>query len=151
MKKNKRKPIELFISEPPQKYFLILQLGILLTTLVFLLSIIMYTVTSLMEPSQALVASGQKLNALFDQMIYDLFVKVSILFVIAFFINALLGLFFLERLTGPLLRIQKALEDMASGRLPDSDIHVRDSDYPKDLAHALSALAAQMRRKKAGM
>ena len=148
---NLRKSIRLFLTDPPQRYFLLLEFGILLTTLVFLLSLIMSTVTGTMESSFSQPVSGEKLGVLFDQMVYLLFVKISLFFAIVFFLNALLGLFFLERLTGPLVRIQKILEEIGSGRIPDADVNVRSGDYPSDLAAALSSAIAYLRRKKAGI
>ncbi len=150
MAKDKRKVVRLFLSHAPQRYFLLLQFGILLGTLVFLMSLIMSTVTNVMEPSCATLAAGAKARV-FDQVIYSLFLKTSILFILVFLLSALLGLFFLERLTGPLIRIQKALEEIGSGRIPDSDIYLRKQDFPIDLANALSGAIAYLRRKKAGV
>lgn len=147
---NKRKNIRLFLKEPPQKYFLLLQLGILLATLVFLLSIIMTSVSTVMESAYGNAVEDPRLNRLFDEMTSALFKKISVLFAVVFFLSALLGLFFLERLTGPLIRIQKALEEIANGRIPSSDIYLRKTDFPKELAEALSGAIAYLRKKKAG-
>ena len=49
MGKDKRRFVRLSLSRPPERYFLVLQLGIFLATLVFLLSILMTTVTSTMS------------------------------------------------------------------------------------------------------
>ena len=143
--------MRLFISRPPQKYFLVLQLGILLATLVFLFSILTSCVTRVMESSYAYAAGGVNLNLLFDALMHELFVKISVLFIGVFFLSAILGLFFLERLTGPLIRIQRVLEEIGSGRIPEADVNLRQEDYPNDLANALSSAVAYLRRKKAGV
>lgn len=150
MGKDKRRFVRLSLSRPPERYFLILQLGIFLATLVFLLSILMTTVTSTMNAVEMAREVGAKLDPIFDQMIYSLFVKVSVLFAVGFMLNVLLGLFFLERLTGPLIRIQRVLEEIASGRIPESDVSLRKRDFPVELGNALSAAVAYLRRKKAG-
>ncbi len=150
-KHDNRNVTKLFIAEPAQRYFLLLQFGILLTTLVFLLSIIMGSVVSVMEPSFRAINSPVQLVLFFEDMISTLFLKISLLFVGVFFINALLGLFFLERLTGPLVRIRKALEEIGSGRIPDSDVYLRKGDFPQDVGQALSGAVAYLRRKKTGI
>ncbi|PIQ86344.1 MAG: hypothetical protein COV74_05160 [Candidatus Omnitrophica bacterium CG11_big_fil_rev_8_21_14_0_20_45_26] len=151
MASQEKRKTRLFASHPPQRYFLLLQLGIFLATLVFLLSIIMTTVSSVMQQAYALVGSSDQLTSLFDAMVASLFFKIAILFICLFLLSALLGLFFLERLTGPLVRIQRVLEEIGSGRIPETDVHLRESDYPTELANALSSAIAYLRRKKAGM
>ena len=153
MKDNKRKQLKLFTTYPPQRYFILLQFGIFLATLVFLLSIMMSSVSQLMEPSYSFhspLGSGEKLNVFFDHLILSLFIRVSLLFAVAFFVSVLFGLFFLERLTGPLIRIKEVLEDIGHGEIPESGVRVREGDYPNDLARALSNAIAYLNRKKMG-
>lgn len=151
MSGDKRKLRRIFAFYAPQRYFLLLQFAILLGTLVFLFSILMSSVSSAMEAAQPIANSTEKLNVLFDTMVRTFFIKISILFAVVFFLNVLLGFFFLERLTGPLIRIQRALEEIGSGRIPDADVYLRKSDFPVDLAHALSGAIAYLRRKRAGL
>ena len=141
-----KRTIKLYATQPPQKYFLILQFGILFATLIFLFSIILHDVGSLMEPLAANTASGDAL-ILFDKLVYSLFVKIAFLFIAVFLLSALLGLFFLERLTGPLVRVQKVLEEIGKGRIPKADIQLRQADFPKKLAKALSEAVTYFKKK----
>lgn len=149
-KKNQRK-IKLFVSHPPQKHFLLLECGVFLTALVFLLAATISTIASVFESAYGVKNLGDKLNPIFDQLTHFLFLKTSAIFAVAFLFNVLLGLLFLERLTGPLQRIQKALEEIGGGRVPESDVYLRKGDYPTDLADALSSAIAYLRRQKAGI
>lgn len=151
MKNEHRKWTRFFKFFPPQRYFLMLQLCIFLTTLVFVLSIILTNITQAMESSYALVGGSEKLNLIFDAMMQLFFIKISLLFAAVFLINILLGFFFLERLTGPLVRIQHVLEEIGSGRIPDTDVYLRKHDFPVELGNALSSAVAFLRRKKAGL
>ncbi len=139
-----KRKTKLYISEPAQRYFLTLQFSVFLVALVFLFAVIMHDVGDLMEP---LAAAGTGASTiLLDQLIFSLFVKIAILFSITFILNALLGLFFLERLTGPLKRIRRILEEAGSGRISNVDVKLRKSDYPKDIAKALTLALAEFKK-----
>lgn len=143
---NYKRTIKLYATQPPQKYFLILQFGILFATLIFLFSIILHDVGGLMEPLAANTVSGDAL-LLFDKLVYSLFVKIAFLFIAVFLLSGLLGLFFLERLTGPLARVQKVLEEIGKGRIPNADVQLRQADFPQGLAKALSETIAYLKKK----
>ncbi len=147
----KRKTIRLFLDQAPQRYFLLLELGVLLVTLVFLFQIMMSTINQTMDLAYAQVNDSGRLVMLFDQMNVALYQKIALLFALTFLLSAFLGLLFLERLTGPLMRIQRVLEEIGSGRIPDRDVNLRKSDFPLELAEALSSAIAYLRRKKFGL
>jgi len=147
---NKRRE-RLFITEAPQRYYLLLQFGIFLATLVFLLYLLMNSMAAIAATSTEIIQRGEFLDSYVDGMVTSLFTKVGILFGVAFILNAILGLFFLQRLTGPLVRIQRLLEEIGSGRIPSSDFYLRKADFPVDLANALSSAIAYLRRQKAGI
>ena len=72
---------------------------------------------------------------------------IGLLFIAVFLLNGLLGLFFLERLTGPLTRVQKVLKEIGKGRIPSTDIQLRQADFPKELAKALSEVIVYLKKK----
>ena len=138
MTQNQRKLSRVFTAHPPQRYFLVLQFGILLGTLVFLFSLIMSSLTADIESAYLSARSIDQLNATVDGIMMTLFWKIAVLFVIAFLLSGVLSLFMLDRLTGPLVRIQRIFEEIGKGKVPASSFTIRDGDYPVPLARALS-------------
>ena len=143
MKKQNQRRILPNIGWEAERYFMVLQFVLLMMTMIYLLYLIFGTVK---EASGGLVESQQQLFAsILDRIDFLLLIRISILFCVVFFVNVLLGLFFLHRLTGPLVRIRTVLNRIAGGDLPNSDVLLRKGDFPIDLAEALSNAIKKIR------
>jgi len=146
MKKDKRSSLNLSMTEPAQRYFVILQLGIFLGTMVFLLYIITDTVSDVMDKAYFMGVRSSDLTFLFDRMNEEMMKRIVILFMASFLVNVLLGLFFLHRITGPLKRVRLIIEDLAKGKYPERSFAVRSKDFPVGLGKALGKLIAHLQK-----
>lgn len=131
------------ISNQAQQYFVTLEFVLLTMTMLFLLYLVFGTVG---EVTGRISASDKAtFEAIFDEINFLLLVRVSILFVVVFVVNVLFGLFFLHRLTGPLVRIKTVLLQIADGEIPNHDVTLRKGDFPTDVAEALSKAIHKIR------
>ena len=143
MKRQNQRRILPNITWEAERYFMALQFVLLMTTMIYLLYLIFGTVK---EASVNLTESQQPLFApVLDRIDFLLLIRISILFCAVFFINILLGLFFLHRLTGPLVRIRSVLNHIAGGDVPSTDMVLRRGDFPIDIAEALTNALKKIR------
>lgn len=141
-KRNQRKLLP-NIGWPAERYFMILQFILLMSAMVYLLYLIFGTIK---EVSETLSPAQQaSLANLFDRIDFLLLIRISILFCVVFFVNVLLGLFFLHRVTGPLVRIRGVLTKIAGGDVPNMDVILRKGDFPTDVADALTDALKKIR------
>ena len=127
-----------------ERYFILFQFILLALTLVYLLYLIFSTINGVLNE----VSQGQGpivLASAFDQISYRLLIRISILFVFVFLANLVLGFFFLHRLTGPLVRIRKVLDQVADGKIPSREVLLRKGDFPTDLAKSLGRALSRLR------
>ena len=149
MKRREQRRILSNITWQAERYFTVLQFVIVMMTMVYLLYLIFGTVNGVLEKMPA--ARQVALAPVFDQINFLLLIRVSILFFLVFFINFLLGLFFLHRLTGPLLRLRVILTQIAQGTIQSGEVMLRKGDFPAEVAKALSGALKQIREwKKSG-
>ena len=146
-RQNKRKILP-NIAWKAERYFMVLEFVLLMTTMVYLLYLIfttIYNASSSMTP-----ATQATLGPLFDKINFLLLVRITLLFCATFFINILLGLFFLHRVTGPLVRFKAVLTQIADGSVPNTDVVLRKGDFPTDVAGALTQALKRIRNWKRG-
>ena len=74
-----------------------------------------------------------------------IFWRVSAIFIGIFLVNALLGLVFLHRLTGPLVRVERVLNEIGDGRLPGGSVQFRRRDLIPEVAEALNQMIVSCR------
>ena len=127
----------------PERYFMALEFVVLMLTMLYMIYMVFGTVNGILET----VAKTSKIEmaTVSDQINYSLLVRISILFTVAYVVNILLGLFFLHRLTGPLVRIRTVLTKIASGTIPSTDVTLRKGDFPTDVAEALTDALKRIR------
>lgn len=131
------------IAWKAERYFLALEFILLMGTMVYLLYLTFGTingVTSNLSP-----AEQTQFAPVVDRVHFLLLVRVTILFTAVFLINGLLGLFFLHRVTGPLVRFRSVLTQIANGSVPNTDVVLRKGDFPGDLANALTLALRRIR------
>src|SRR3989338_1002547 len=133
-RENKRKLLS-NIGWEAERYFMILEFFILMIAMLYLLYLVFGTVNE--TARLAATATKSDLERLFDQLNFLVVLRTSIVFVLLCGVNLLLGLFFLHRLTGPLVRIKAVLNQIAGGKVPETKVILRKGDFPKDVADAL--------------
>lgn len=143
MKNQEQRRIFPNLTWQAERYFSLLVFVLLIMTMLYLLYLIFGTVR---EVSNTLNQAEQvKLAPIFDRISFLLLVRIAILFVVVFLVNFILGLFFLHRLTGPLVRIKSVLNNVSDGSVPRSDVTLRKGDFPTDVAEALSHALGRIR------
>ena len=127
----------------PERYFMALEFVVLMLTMLYMIYMVFGTVNGILET--AAKTSKIEMATVSDQINYSLLVRIATLFIVAYVINILLGLFFLHRLTGPLVRIRTVLTKIASGTIPSTDVTLRKGDFPTDVAEALTDALKRIR------
>lgn len=144
MKKQNQRRILPNLTWQAERYFSLFEFVLLMVGMLYLLYLIFGTVK---EVSGALTEVEQiGLAPVFDRINFLLLVRISILFGVVFMVNFILGLFFLHRLTGPLVRIKNVLNQISLGTVPNTDVTLRKGDFPTDLATSLSRALSQIRQ-----
>ncbi len=142
---KRRRFFSFLINEPPQRYFVGMQFFMLSAILLFLL----YGSFELFHQFSLSAASGdtspEQLKLQLKSLYASLFMRLLVIFLTGFFMNAFFGLIFLHRVTGPLQRVKRILNDLADGRLPpEGKIQFRRGDFTPELASALNRLCEFM-------
>jgi HAMP domain-containing protein len=99
-----------------------------------------------------LTGEGQKIGLppdhVFFQFIHEQQHMMNLIFVVTALIStaviALCGLVLSHRVAGPLFRMRRHLDDVASGKT-SSDMHFRDKDYFGEVADAFNRMMAKYR------
>ena len=105
--------------------------------MLYLLYLIFATVEGVAEHVSG--SDRAMIEAMVDRINFLLLMRISVLFVIVFIINVLVGCFFLHRLTGPLVRIKYVLNEIGAGRTPEKTVTLRKGDFPTDVSDALNS------------
>jgi methyl-accepting chemotaxis protein len=138
-----KRTLGLDMKGPVQRTFILLEFTLLMFTMIYLLYLIFATMDSVLTS----VAAEEQvlLESVIDRINFLLLVRISILFLVVFIVNVLLGLFYLHRLTGPLVRIKTVLLKISEGELPTRDVTLRKGDFPTDLSEALTKAILKIR------
>ncbi|MBI4372455.1 MAG: hypothetical protein HY585_01855 [Candidatus Omnitrophica bacterium] len=127
-----------------ERYFSLFAFILLMMAMLYLLYLIFGTVR---EVSSTLSPTEQAgLAPVFDRISFLLLIRISILFGVVFIVNFILGLFFLHRLTGPLVRIKSVLGHVTDGNIPKNDVVLRKGDFPTQVAATLSQALKRIRQ-----
>jgi len=85
--------------------------------------------------------------------VYDVLMQVNneLLFRVFFILflsviaTGVAGVLFLHRVAGPVYRIRNVLKTLASGKIPDYDVKLREGDFFAEVVKELNHLIARMR------
>ncbi|OGX05339.1 MAG: hypothetical protein A3G87_07970 [Omnitrophica bacterium RIFCSPLOWO2_12_FULL_50_11] len=145
MSASKRsRSLGLNITGPVQRTFILLEFILLMLTMIYLLYLIFTTIESVAGPVDT--AKPFVLEDVLDRINFLLLTRISVLFLVVFVVNVLLGLFYLHRLTGPLVRITAVLTQIAHGKVPTRAVTLRRGDFPTDVSDALSKALERIRQ-----
>lgn len=78
---------------------------------------------------------------------YLLTVRITLALLVTIFVAGFLSIKFLHRVGGPIYRFRVTLRQISSGQIPN-DIHLRRSDFYKDVADEMNRVLALMRNKR---
>ena len=143
-----KRALGLGLKNPFGRVLLVLQFFIMMFAMVFLLYLISQTMDSVMEEvSRAGLVNFSEWAKEVNRL---LLVRIPILFLVVFLINAVLGLLFLHRLVGPLERVKRVLDGLLEGKLPEGKVSFRRDDYPIEVGDSLARLIDKLREKRIG-
>lgn len=140
MKRSGRRFFSFIRNGAPERYFVWMQflvLGLLLLTVLYS-SFYVLGEFSVASESSGLRAAPVSLEL--EVLYRAIFWRVILIFTAAFFVNALIGLIFLHRLTGPLVRVEQVLWGVGDGKLPDHTIRFRKGDFLPELCDVLNRM-----------
>ena len=140
---ERRRTLGLNLKGTAERHFIILESILMVLLMVYLLYLIFWTINGVLDnlPSEQQV----ELAPIFDRISYLLLVRISVFFIVVSLVNFLLGLFYLHRLTGPMVRIKGVLDQIAAGDVPSKDATLRKKDYPTDVVDALTRALRKIR------
>lgn len=140
---NRRSVLRWNLKDPAQRNFILLEFLLMAATMIYLLYLIFATIDQSAKGAAISIWDGWE--AFFEQINLKLLIRVSILFVIVFAAQVVLGLFYLQRLIGPIERTRRILAQIAEGNAPDPELSFREEDFPRDLARDLSRALKRVR------
>ena len=140
MTMKRRRFFAFLTNEPPQRYFIVMQFFILAAMMLFLLYNAFELFQEFATSAEALNLSAGQFQLHLKDLYTALLLRILIIFLVGFLVNAFFGLLFLHRVTGPLVRVRHILDKIADGEYPEAMIHFRRGDFAKEVALALSRL-----------
>lgn len=136
----------LFIYKPIQRqYFLWMAVIVILSA--FALSFVVHLIVKSALTQEIARTSKISITEVLNGVESNLLMGIFVVFFIAVVISAVISVFFLHRIVGPIYRIQQVLQSMAEGRIPDKDIKLRPGDFFSELASELNRVMARFRSK----
>ncbi|HLD56192.1 MAG TPA: hypothetical protein VJA00_01085 [Candidatus Omnitrophota bacterium] len=146
MPMKKRRLLSFLVNKPPQRYFVMMQFFMFAGVMLFLLygSFQAFDQFSLSSAGQDLTPEQLKLQL--KEFYAALFLRLLLIFLIGFFVNVLMGMIFLHRITGPLVRVRNVLNSLIEGKTPEGAVKFRHGDFTPELADALNRLVAAVKQ-----
>ena len=146
MPMKKRRLLSFLVNKPPQRYFVMMQFFMFAGVMLFLLygSFQAFDQFSLSSAGQDLTPEQLKLQL--KEFYAALFLRLLLIFLIGFFVNVLMGMIFLHRITGPLVRVRNVLNSLIEGKMPEGAVKFRHGDFTPELADALNRLVAAVKQ-----
>src|SRR3989338_902118 len=146
MPMKKRRLLSFLVNKPPQRYFVMMQFFMFAGVMLFLLygSFQAFDQFSLSSAGQDLTPEQLKLQL--KEFYAALFLRLLLIFLIGFFVNVLMGMIFLHRITGPLVRVRNVLNSLIEGKMPEGAVKFRHGYFTPELADALNRLVAAVKQ-----
>lgn len=136
----------LLIHKPIQREYTLLMIGVMMTAVLVVVTIIHYTMR------ESLIGNPYRVGSISP---YEVFSEISQLLVMRVGFTLLLfillatgiGIVFMHRVGGPVFRIRVMLRKIAEGEIPN-DLRLREKDYLKEVASDLNIVFKSLREKK---
>ncbi len=139
---KKRRLLSFLVNKPPQRYFVMMQFCMFAGVMLFLLYGSFQAFDEFSLSSSGADLSPEQLKLQLKEFYAALFLRLLLVFLIGFFVNVLMGMIFLHRITGPLVRVRNVLNSLIEGKIPEGAVKFRQGDFTPELADALNRLVA---------
>lgn len=136
----------LLIHKPLQREYTLLMIGIMMATVLIVVSTIHFTMKQSLFGNPYRVGRASPYELLSD-MSQQLVMRVSIIFLITTLVSTVIGVLFLHRVAGPVHRFRILLKRIAGGEIP-ADIRLRGKDYFSEVAAEFNSVFKSLRQKK---
>ena len=143
---HRRQLRNIIIHKPLQKQYTLLMIGMMMATVLIVVSVIQWTMKTALFGNPYRMGSVSPYELLSD-MTQQLVMRVSLVFLIATVVFTVTGVFFLHRVAGPVYRFRMLLNRLGSGEIP-ADIRLRQNDYFSEVASEFNVLFKSLRQKK---
>ncbi len=143
---HRRQIRSFLIHKPLQREYTLLMIGIMMATVLIVVSTINFTMKQYLVGPSYRVGNVSPYQLLSD-MSQQLVMRVSIIFLITTLVSTVIGVLFLHRLAGPVHRFRILLAKIASGNIPN-DISLRPKDYFTEVAVEFNSVFKSLRQKK---
>ncbi len=134
------------IHKPLQREYTLLMIGMMMATVLIVVSTINLTMKQSLFGNPYRVGSTSPYELLSD-MRQQLVMRVSLIFLIATLVATVIGVLFLHRVAGPVHRFRLLLKRLASDDIP-ADIRLRQNDYFSEVALEFNSVFKSLRQKK---
>ena len=136
----------LFVYKPIQRqYFLWMAIIVIISA--FAISFVVHQTIHTALANEMARTSKVSLVEILGNIESNLLIGIFIIFFIAVVVAAIISVFFLHRVVGPIYRIQEALKKVAEGQVPPKDIKLRTGDFFSEVAQELNKVLARLRSK----
>lgn len=143
-RKELRSYKRMFIYKPIQRqYFLWMAVITILSA--FALSFVVHQTIRNALDNELARTSKVSLIQILTSIEGDLLIRIFVVLFVAVIVSAIISVFFLHRIVGPIFRIQDALRKIADGHVPDRDIKLRTGDFFAELASELNRVMSRLR------
>lgn len=146
MTAKRRRFLSFLKNEPAQRYYV----GMHFLMLFVLMVVLIWAAYQLFQHYIVAVGSIELSRPAFEYHLKDLFQDLSgeivIIFGVGFVVTVLVGLSFLHRVTGPMVRVRNVINELAGGKIRDSMVQFRRGDFSKEMEQALSRLIEYLNR-----
>lgn len=143
----KRRQFSSFLrNDPPQRVFVLIQFLCLSSVLVLVLSMAYLYFQQFIQAADSIDLNPQTYQLQLTDLYRLLFSKIIIVFIFAFMATVIVGLIYLHRIQGPLMRVRYVLNQLVDGKLPSEPVQFRRGDFNTELADDLNQLIFYMKR-----
>lgn len=143
---NNRQIRNVLIHKPLQREYTLLMIGMMMATVLIVVSTIHFTMKQSLFGNPYRVGSVSPYELLSD-MSQQLIMRVSIIFLLTTLVSTVIGVLFLHRVAGPVHRFRNILKRLSSGEIPN-DIRLRQNDYFSEVAVEFNGVFKSLRQKQ---
>lgn len=148
MATKRRRFLAFLKNEPPQRYYVGMQFLMLLGIMIVLVAVTYQLFQHFISAVSAIELSKPAFEYHLKDLFEELSVRIVIVFALGFVITALIGLAFLHRVTGPMVRVRNVISDIADGKFFEGMVQFRRGDFSKEFEAVLGRLRHFLSRGK---
>jgi uncharacterized membrane protein len=147
MRTKRRRFLAFLINQVVQRHFIIMQFLVLVGMMLFLVYAAFLSQDQVSLALSAEVSDLDQLKVDLRALYRSLLVTLISIFAIGYVINVILGLLFLHRAAGPMVRVRHILESLSEGDYPEGPVRFRRGDYSQEISVSIDHLVNYLKRK----